>query len=182
MSLCESFQISLSALLDGELEVTEVVPTCDHLVACEECRAFYLQARTLEERIAEEPPMQGDALKGHLEELWLGIRKESLRRQLWRRLRTLVPQAAAILLVASASLFLYSRWPAPAPVLEPGELEIIVEENRGQMTPSRFLEITTELLRADRRYQREMLQVMAVVDRELGAGEVGPAQREGGES
>ena len=179
-NICETFQISLSALLDSELEMAEVVPTFDHLLGCGECRSFYLQARALEEKITSEPAVKGASQSAHLEELWVRIRNESLRRERWRRARARLPQAAAILFVMVGSLFVYDRWPAPTP--DGGDSEIVVGENRGQMTPNRFLEITSELLRADRRFHREMLQVMAVVAEERGAGEVSRTQREGSES
>ena len=114
MNICQTVQVSLSALLDSELEPQEVVPTCDHLLECEECRTFYLQARALAERIATEPAMEGAPPKAHLEELWVGIRSESLQRERWRRARARLPQAAAILFLAVGSLLLYGRWSAPS--------------------------------------------------------------------
>ena len=137
-NICETFQVSLSALLDVELEMAEVVPTLDHLLGCEECRSFYLQARALEERITTEPAVKGAPQNAHLEELWVRIRNESLRRERWRRARARLPQAAAILFVMAGSLFVYDRWSAPTPIAESGELEIVVGENRGQMTPGRL--------------------------------------------
>ena len=53
-----------------------------------------------------------------------------------------------------------------APVLdrEGGVVNVVLEQDRGSMSDERFLELTTELLRADRGYHRKMFEIMRVVD------------------
>ena len=46
---------------------------------------------------------------------------------------------------------------------------VTLEEDRGSMTDERFVSLAAEVLRADRRYHRKMLQVMQV------AAAAGPA-------
>ncbi len=46
----EECEINISALLDGELEPEELLPTLDHLSVNKECREFYIEARELQQR------------------------------------------------------------------------------------------------------------------------------------
>lgn len=50
-------------------------------------------------------------------------------------------------------------------------------EDRGKMTEQRFVELTTELLRSDRRFHRKMLDVMLTVNQQYLAME-GSSERE----
>lgn len=61
--------------------------------------------------------------------------------------------------------WLLPRLPAPAlpEQAAAGEVDVVLEEDKGSMTDERFVELATEILRADRDYHRKMLEVMAVV-------------------
>ena len=50
-----------------------------------------------------------------------------------------------------------------ASLTEDGEVDVVLEEDRGLMTDDRFIELTTEILKADRSYHRKMFEVMSVV-------------------
>ena len=51
MNGCEACEERISALLDGELDSTEVIEALDHAMACDACRRFYLDARVLDRRM-----------------------------------------------------------------------------------------------------------------------------------
>jgi len=70
---------------------------------------------------------------------------------------------AAVLIVA-LGLVAFTPGGGVRRALEPGgeyPVTIRLEEEKGQMNDLRFLDLTTELLRADRRYHQEMFQVLA---------------------
>lgn len=71
-------------------------------------------------------------------------------------------RAAAALLLGVALAFL--PWPqSPTPARSASQVELVLEGSRGAMSEVRFLELATELLRADRRYHFAMQEVMEKV-------------------
>lgn len=163
MSSCEVMEIAVSALIDDELSPSERLRTIDHLVDCPGCRELYRRSRTLSEVVTdprseldEEPPDEG---------FWRRISAASsfgerpARRpssMWWSRL------AAALLLGLGLALLLPSISENGAGTDD--SLELILEGDRGQMSEKRFVALTAELLKADRRYHRKMLEVMLAVD------------------
>ncbi len=177
MKPCEVFEASLSALIDGELEVPDQLPAVDHLLDCASCRAFYAQARALDDMLVESRSRDADPAP---ERLWEAIAAESgvaggsAKAGRGRRWPRWAMQLAATLLLGAG---LWWAWPAlEAPLTEVpvvddigrveddgGPVAVVLEEDRGSMSDERFVELATELLKADRRYHRQMLEVMSVV-------------------
>ncbi len=169
---CEVFEASLSALIDGELEAPEQLPAVDHLLECASCRDFYRQARALGSMVTSAtttsaelaPPEVWDRIATETGLAELG-RKQRARGH--RRYRLGALQLAAVLV---AALGLWFLWPAvdDAPTSRPagdtGVINVVLEQDRGSMSDERFLELTTEILKADRGYHRKMLEIMRVVD------------------
>jgi len=159
---CETFERAISELVDGELDTPEQLAAVDHLVACASCRAFYRRMRKLGEMAvraeAEEPGPPP-------EEVWRRIADEAgvARR---RRSGVLVPRFALRLaaVIVLALGFALLPWLFRTPETTAGD-RIVIElgSDRGAMTEERFVEITTEILRSDSRFHREMLAVMALV-------------------
>lgn len=175
MSHCEMYEISISALADGELSAEDLLPTIDHLAQCSGCQAFYRDVRSLAAALPAEPvaePAPGEAP----EEIWRRIEVAaapalSQTAQTGRARPWALRLAAAVLLVAGL-------WGALAAVrfLRPADapIEVSLGEDRGRMTDRRFVDLTVELLRADSRYRQEMLQVLTTVSERDGRQE-GPA-------
>lgn len=165
MTPCERNEIELSALLDGEVDRRTLTATLDHLASCPACRDFYRRARALdgtlalvrEEESGEPPPA----------ELWEDIRRRAQEPPDRRAGGIAVWRIAAALAVAAGALWLALSAPGgPAAVPQPGgTLEVRVGEQGQPMTDERFLEITTELLRADRSYQQVLGQLLTEVNR-----------------
>lgn len=173
MTGCERHEVALSALVDGELAADEAAGVLDHVVGCATCREFYRAARALDARLL-------DARSGAPD----GPAPESV----WRRIEAThaagpasrapsVPRwpfavAAAAVLTASVVALLGTRGPLTVGV-RPIDV-IVVEGDRGRMNDRRFLELTKELLKADRKYHSEMLRVLHQVSR--GPGGEGPPE------
>jgi predicted anti-sigma-YlaC factor YlaD len=164
MSDCETCEISISALADGELPAEDLLPTLDHLMECPSCQAFYRDVRALSAATGD-PRLPASASGEAPEEIWRRIEAAAAPALSQRgHVRPWAMRlAAAILLVASlwgALAALRSLRPAGQPI------EVTLGEDRGRMTEQRFVDLTVELLRADSRYHQEMFQVLtAVIDR-----------------
>ena len=187
--------LELSALVDGELEREERVKILDRLAMESECRDLYLEIRRMEEvvRSAELP----GTLPGRL---WRAVQKRvghpgSVRGSGgWSWLRP-VPVPAWALGVSAVLLLLLLVWGNVSTLSEPRgprlqsgvTIRVGLGSDEAGMDDQRFVQLTTELLRADRRYRRKMLEVMQEVDgsafiaegsRDLGAGdEMGARER-----
>lgn len=164
MNDCETYEISISSLADGELPLEDLLPTLDHLAECPSCQAFYRDVRALAAALPAgsapaPPPTEAP------EEVWRRIEAAA------PALSRTGPSRSWAMRLAAAVLLVAGLWGALATVRSvmgpPGApIEVTLEEDRGRMTEQRFVDLTVELLRADSRYHQEMLQVLtAVVER-----------------
>lgn len=159
---CETHEILISTWMDEGLERGAQRELFDHLTRCSACRAFYRDARALEglaavasdkPALAEDPSPEVwsriESRTGPAEKTVAGLPSWGLR-------------AAAVLVIGVALALV--PWPqSPAPARASNQVELILEGDRGLMTEMRFLELATELLRADRRYHFAMQEVMEKV-------------------
>lgn len=172
MNASDDLYLGLSALLDGELERDERIHVLDRLATDPGVREAYLDMRRLEEVV------NAAELPGTLPvRLWRAV----LRKvgavphrgpsSLGRWLRP-VPIPAWALGVATVLVLTLVVWGnvagpvrSPEARLQPGvTIEVGLGSARDGMDDTRFVELTTELLRADRRYHRKMLEVMQEVE------------------
>lgn len=160
---CETFERAISELVDGELDTPEQLAAVDHLVACASCRAFYRRARKLGEMVAraeaEEPGPPP-------EEVWRRIADETgvtRRRRPGVRVPRFALQLAAVIVLALGFALLPRLFQTPQATAGDGRIVVELGSDGGAMTEERFVEITTEILRSDSRFHREMLAVMALV-------------------
>jgi len=171
MSDCEAYEISISALADGELPAEELLPTLDHIMECPRCQAFYRDVRALAAAFPAAPAAPAGATE-----------TDEAPEEVWRRIEVAAAPALArtrkdrswALRLAAAIVLVAGLWGGLAAVrsLRPAHpadtpIEVTLGEDRGRMTEERFVDLTVELLRADSRYHQEMLQVLtAVVERD----------------
>jgi hypothetical protein len=179
LTASERLEVELSTLLDGELDHESLLETIDRLLEEPDGQAFYRRARAL----------------GGLVDALEGTPRQEAPAQVWSRIATAVGAraagtstwrqrtgatqrlspglrlagfaAAATLLVAA----LVAGW-----ILEQdqrdggrgGEEQIAaITVGGGSMTDSRFVELATELIEADGRYRREMVEIIQAVEAEL---------------
>jgi hypothetical protein len=140
MDRCEDHEIAISSWIDGELDTSAALATCEHLLECEACATFFGRCRGLEPELA---------LLGR-EVVW----KERAARPRPPVATWVVAAVVALLLVGvTAGRLGLSPDPSPAPT--PVELG-----DAGKMSDDRFVAVATELLEADPRDRLEMLQVL----------------------
>lgn len=162
MKICEEFELLASAFVDDELSRDETVSLLDHLATCDPCRLFYREARSLQEAFTAPPVLA------------------VLPNTTWQRIESRArsrPGVPAWAWRTAAGLFLaIVVWQVAqvrvAPFSDPPSVQVSLEESKGSMSDARFVELTTEVLRADRRYHQAMLQVMREVNQATGIEKV----------
>ncbi|MFP3940108.1 MAG: anti-sigma factor family protein [Thermoanaerobaculia bacterium] len=160
---CDLHQADLSALLDGELGAGEAVAAVDHLADCGACRDYWRSARDLQAATAPgaatEPTPPADGWR-RIEAAVEKDHRRSSRAWAWR--------VAAVLAVGIGLLVALRPGPRPGSPggfrLDPIPGDVIeVQAGTQPMSERRFVEVTTELLRADPAYHLKMLEVMRQV-------------------
>jgi hypothetical protein len=162
MTECEKHEVELSALIDGESDLATAIQILDHLARCPSCQAYYKRLRSLQELIDQMQTVTDAPV----------IQLPS-RRGIQPRLRAIplrgIPRwahALAAVLVLAIGIWSVAQIRSdsvPAPSNAEGLVTIRLEENKGQMSDGRFLEVATELLQADRQYHRLMFQLLEMI-------------------
>lgn len=169
---CEIHQADLSALIDGELDARDAIAAVDHVTDCGACREFWRSARALQDATSAEAGAEAGAEPLPPADGWRRIESTVQgedRRSHRARPRTWAWRIAAMLVVGVGLLFaLQPGSPQPGSPrdtgLEPGLAGTIeVQAGTRPMSERRFVEVTTELLRADPAYHAMMLDVMRQV-------------------
>lgn len=146
MDRCESMQIELSALMDGELEHDDILRVLEHLQECKDCSALLAQMRRLEGALA---PLRSTVQAERQASVW----------RAGPRLRALGVVAA--LLIAFVGGWTLSASSSHLDIPRRDEvLELSLGEESGKMADAQFVSMTVQLLRADPRYHRAMLEVL----------------------
>jgi hypothetical protein len=180
----ESWEIEISALLDGELEPERVLPLLDALARDAGLRRFYQRARSLDAALlagnlgpeaAPASPRLWDRIRAGME---AGTSSPAWWKGGWRGgtgLPRMVRVPAWTLGAAAAVFVVLLAWRAapdlstrlrigPGAAAESGGLiEVGLGSRPEAMNDRRFVELTAQLLEADPRYRRKMLQVMEEV-------------------
>ena len=174
MTTCAEFELALSELLDGELPPPLAAEAVEHAFACAACRDFFRAARRLGQSArGEVAPAPGvtELAPERAETLWRDVRAASgLDRRdqdvsaragsRWLRVAALVALGVGAGWLAREStrpVAPFAGAPAPA-----GET-VVVSTAPSAMDERRFVALADELLDADTKYQRAMLQVLRLV-------------------
>lgn len=155
MSECERCQLELSGLWDeGRGGIAATRQSLLHLSGCAACQEFIRKVGSLGEISRALAPVDGSRSEG--EASWLP--QGGVARYL---------AAAAAIVALCTGAWLGTVRPAVSAASRDHRLEIQLAASRAAMTEERFLEITRELLEADHRYRRLMLQVLGEVESQV---------------
>jgi len=172
---CTDIEERLSAFLDGELPAGAAADALEHAFACASCRRFFVAARNLQ-RLAPELAEPAPVIALENDPAWAAIHARSgLGRRRARRL--LAParpwlRAAALVALGLGGGYILAAGgrPVTAPVAPAAAAPAATLIATGSGAPSvagmderRFVALAQELLAADRKYQRTMLQVLRLV-------------------
>ena len=190
---CAEAEERLSAFLDGELPAGAAAGALEHAFACASCRAFFAAARRLQELATAigADPEEGatPAVEPAADRTWERIRSASGLDSPPRRSRFgAAPwlRAAALVALGLGGGYLLAAVArpaapgAPATAPAPGIVAAAVAAPApgAAMDEQRFVALAQELLAADRKYQRTMLQVLRLVPAlESGEGLDRPEER-----
>ena len=153
---CRDYELEISALLDGESDPSTAMELLEHVGTCRSCATFVGDVRAVQSKIdrvyvvagpvfTEGSPPRRDRSIG------------PMPRWAWA-------MAATVVITVGGSIALDAAYSNGAVnTLEDGEIVVRLEEDRGAMTEDRFIELTTELLRADRIFRDEMYSVLDAV-------------------
>ena len=170
MTTCQEFELALSELLDGELPPPLAAEAVEHAFGCASCREFFRAARRLgrvargEEAVAAPAPeLAGE----RAEEIWRAVRSASgLGRAPARSRSPWLRAAALVALGVGAGWLARDAGRAVGPrgaTAAPGGETVVVSTGPSAMDERRFVALADELLEADTKYQRAMLQVLRLV-------------------
>lgn len=168
MNPCETRELAISVMVDGELDADDVALTVDHLLSCDSCRDFYRECRALDRTLRPlRPALARERTPSHASPSprrpprpfgGSGIRRGLAPR--WRSGR--VAAAAAIVILGLGTAWVL-RPGAVTPADAPRGLVIERGERQEAMSEAHFLELAVELLEAEPRYQQEMLHALRQV-------------------
>lgn len=166
MSSYEKLEADVSAILDDELRGESLRGTIDALLEDEELRNFWRANRTLSKSL--EKPRGAEGFEPLPADGWTKVRRKSgLRRPkvylLHNQAQKSVAVAATILLAIVLSVGTIIEFPF---INSAGATTVTLGDESGNMSEKRFIELTTELLEADHRYHRKMLEIMELVNQE----------------
>lgn len=176
MKTCTDHEVELSALLDGESDPATAVKLLDHVTACTSCSAFFRRLRSFQIRVNEIPTASPErAVAPPVRQRWYahGV----MPRWAWGMAGAFVVMAGlwmAFVFDPAAS----SGFPAQAQVIRLGE-------DKGRMDDERFVELASEILRAEKRYRDQMYIVLNEINRGAvsplfdGVGEDAPSEFSG---
>ncbi|MCB2211746.1 hypothetical protein KQI52_06500 [bacterium] len=164
----QPFEENLSAIMDGELTGEELLESIDALVEDGELREFWRDSRSLQKALARP---QSELVETPPSSVWENVEFSAgkpKRKAKILSIREVSPQvwAAAASIVLIFSLTLAGLFNGVMPE-QANARTIQLGQNEGRMTEDRFLELTSELLKADPRYHRKMLEVMQMVNRDV---------------
>jgi hypothetical protein len=175
MKSCEEYEIELSSLVDGELPPQAAGEALEHAFGCAGCRGFYLAARRLE-KVGTGLRRSDVASQADSEAAWQGVQERLAERSgLLRWLPSRALRAAALVALGLGAGYLLSGVLRPLPGtatgartlagsgVVPAATSTATPAPTGAMDEHRFVALADELMRADVRYQRAMLQVLRLV-------------------
>lgn len=173
----QHYEADLSAVLDGELDGEPLRRTIDALAEDSQLREFWKQSRKLQASLVT--PDEERAGVTPLPELWDNIERETSGNTFVVALKRLPMRslAAAATLLLVVSLTLSGLLKVDIPLVHSGDQSVQLGAQRGTMTEERFIQLTKELLQADPRYHRKMLEVMELVNEQAYGYETASSRR-----
>lgn len=172
MKNCEQYEIELSSVLDGEAAPELAVEAIEHALACESCGEFFRAARRLNAAARSATGQDHGLSDERAEALWreVGVRVQravaSDSAVRWAGAWASGLRAAALVVLGLGGGYLIAALgAADSTVAGRGATTAVAAatETTSAMNERRFVALADELLSADVRYQRAMLEVLRLV-------------------
>lgn len=174
----EHYEADLSAIVDGELDGEPLRQAIDALIRNPDLRAFWAESRAMQSSLFGENDRAGITPP---EGMWDKIQKKARPRAKIFLLSSAPARtwAAAATILLAVGLTVSGFLKVDIPFFHNQQRTIQLAGDRGSMSEDRFLQLTTEILQADPRYQRKMLEVMQVVNQQAYGFQTGEGRRLG---
>jgi hypothetical protein len=165
---CETYEIELSSFLDGELAPEAAAAAAEHALSCASCAAFFRAARRVQAAAQGLRERDGALDDERAERLWRSVEARAAAPTLAAPRRGAVLRAAALVALGLGGGYLFALLGGPAAraVGLPAATQNVLASVRpagGEMNEKRFVALADELLSADVRFQRAMLEVLRLV-------------------
>jgi hypothetical protein len=173
MKRCDEYEVELSAMLDGESDPATAVELIDHMCQCASCRDFYQELRSFQSVVDEMTPALAE--RPALDSPTARELREPKRHGFgWISTPPRWAWAPAVVLIIAIGL-----WAAGSGILteEPGVkigdgiVTIELQSDELSVDDERFVELASEILSADKRYQYQMYVILDQVRQSTEPGE-----------
>jgi len=162
MKRCEEYEVELSAMLDGESDPATAVGLMDHVCHCSSCREFYQELRSFQGFVDEISPAQAmqPAFNTAPE-----LRYQEPRRRWFDWIGAQPRWAWGTAVVAIVAIGL---WVSSSGILTgesgvnvgEGIVTIELESDELSVDDERFIQLASEVLSADKRYQNQLYVIL----------------------
>lgn len=170
MKTCEEYEIELSSLLDGEAAPETAAEAVEHALGCPSCGAFFRAARRLAEPARALAVDLETPSRERAEALWREIERVAAPPApspvgtggIWSR----GWRAAALVAIGLGGGYLSSTLGTGGSLATAGASSgfVTASSRTGDaMDERRFVALADELMRAEPRYQRAMLEILRLV-------------------
>jgi hypothetical protein len=174
MKSCESWEIELSSLIDGELAPEAATAAVEHALGCAECAEFFRAARRLGATVETLRAADGALSHRRADQLWRTVAERASAPAAIARVERALPsrslRAAALVALGLGGGWLLAALGGPG---AGGSLPTLLDPRltsssasspaSAAMDERRFVALADELMRSDVRYQRAMLEVLRLV-------------------
>jgi predicted anti-sigma-YlaC factor YlaD len=186
MKRCEEYEVELSAMLDGESDPATAVGLIDHVCQCSSCRDFYRELRSFQAIVDDISPVE--SAQPDIDAVPERLYSEPRR----RRFGWLGATPRWVWATAAVAIVAVGLWAVGTGVvtdeagveMSGGSVTIELEGNKMSVDDERFIQLASEILAADKRYQHQLYVILdqvrqveqpgeAPFDGELAEGERG---------
>jgi len=169
MKRCDEYEVELSAMLDGETDPATAVELLDHVSECSSCRGFYRELRSFQSLVDDMSPAievgpAVEAASAGRPRRWFG----------WLGAPPRLAWGAAAVVVVAFGLWAagsFDRGGESTLDLQSGTVTIELEGDKLSVDDERFVELASEILKADKRYQYQMYVILDQVRQNEAPGE-----------
>lgn len=162
MKHCEQYEVELSAMLDGESDPATAIGLMDHVCQCSSCREFYRELRSFQIVVDDLSPVESTRFVP-------GASRESgyaMPRRKWSGWFDFAPRwawGAAVIVIVAIGLWAAGGGLSTEPSgvdFSNGKVTIELEGGEASVDDERFVELASEVLRADKHYQYQLYVIL----------------------
>jgi hypothetical protein len=172
MKRCDEYEVELSAMLDGESDPATAVALMDHMCQCSSCRDFYRELRSFQSIVDDMSPDLAE--RRALDSPTARALREPKRQWFgWLGAPPRWAWAPVVIIIAIGLWAAGSGMLTEEPGVDFGDGIVTIELQSDELSvdDERFVELASEILSADKRYQYQMYMILDQVRQGTEPGE-----------